>query len=306
MKCKFIIMSMLILGLSLGAADFSIKENSGKNIEVFYKDKAVLRFMTERDASTEKTDHETYKVYAHVIDPLDPEGKRLLTKGAGGRYTHHRGIFVGFKVKSGKSNADLWHMKGGARNNYKKILKQDVTDKSAVLTVEVDWVDGDKVLLKEERTFLIHAPEANGAFLIDLKTKLTAVDADAEIGGDREHGGCHFRASNEVASNKSAKYIIPTGKDVKTGKDLPWTAMTFKIGEQQYFVQHMTDPKAGTWEYSAYRDYGRFGSYPTKRKVAKGESVNYRFGFYISPSAFPDAAEESFIKRYSEFTQGSK
>jgi len=294
---------LLFISASVTASDFSITENKGKNIEVSYKGKALLRFMTERDASTKEKDHETYKVYTHIIDPLDPQGKRVITKGAGGQFTHHRGIFVGFKVKAAKHNADLWHMKGKARNNYKKILKQNTSDKSAELTVEVDWVDGETVLIKEERSFIIHAPESNGAFLIDLKTKLTAVEDKATVGGDREHGGCHFRATHDVAKNKSAKYIIPAGKDVKKSKDIPWTAMTFKIGEQDYYVQHMTDPKANQWQYSAYRNYGRFGSYPTARTVSKGESLNYRFGFYISPGKFPESAEKKMNERFSKFVK---
>ena len=301
MTRKLSLLILIFTCLTLSAADFSITENPGKSIEVSYKGKALMRFMAERDASTKEKDDETYKVYSHIVDPLDPEAKRMITKGHGGKYPHHRGIFVGFKVSVDKTKADLWHMKGQARNTYKKILKQEVSDEYAKLTVEIDWVNGDTVLLKEERTFNFTAPASNGAFLIDLQTKLTAVAGDANVGADREHGGCHFRADNEVSKNKSAKYILPAGKDVKKAIDMPWAAMTFKLGERQYYVQHMTDPKAEKWQYSAYRDYGRFGSFPLPRGVKKGESLNYRFGFYISPGAFPENAEDSFVKRYSDF-----
>jgi hypothetical protein len=63
-----------------------------------------------------KIGHETYKVYGHVLDPLDTENKRVLTKGAG--------IFISFKVKAGKINPDLWHLKGKARSIYRKITTQ--------------------------------------------------------------------------------------------------------------------------------------------------------------------------------------
>ena len=294
-----ILITFLVLGIAaVSAADFAIKENKGKNIEVSFKDRVIYRFMTERDESTPEKIHETYKVYGHVTDPLDPKGERLITKGAGGKFTHHRGIFIGFKVSADGKNADLWHMRGEARNNYIKIIKSETTDKAATLTVEVDWVWGDFIMLKEHRTVIIHAPEANGAFLLDFNTTLTAHSADAKIGGDPEHAGCHFRASQKVAEkgNLSAKYLIPAGKDVKKSNDIPWTAQTFKIDDREYHVQHMTDPMCKSWKYSAYRNYGRFGSFPANgTKLAKGESLKLRFGFYITPGAFPENAED--VKR---------
>ncbi|MCH2204992.1 MAG: PmoA family protein [Lentisphaerales bacterium] len=297
---KIVFLILLLCSVNLIAADFSIIENPGKNVEVTYKGKALMRFMTERDSSSKERDHDTYKVYSHIIDPID--GQKPITKGPGGKFTHHRGIFVGFKVTVGNTKADLWHMSKKARNNYKKILKQEVSDEYARLTVEIDWVNDETVLIKEERTFNFSKPEENGAFLIDLQTKLTAIAGDAKVGGDREHGGCHFRADNEVVSTKSAKYIYPEGQDVKKSTDMPWAAMTFKLAGKDYYVQHITDPKAEKWQYSAYRDYGRFGSFPTPRDVKKGESLNYRFGFYISPGVFPENASDSFVKRYAEFT----
>lgn len=296
---KIMTFMLLICSFNLIAADFSITENPGKNVEVAYKGKTLMLFMTERDSSSKDRDHDTYKVYSHIIDPID--GQKPITKGPGGKFTHHRGIFIGFKVTTGKTKADLWHMKGEARNNYKNILKQEVGDEYARLTVEIDWVYGETVLLKEERTFNFRKPEENGSFLIELKTNLTAIAGDAKVDGDREHGGCHFRADNEVVSTKSAKYIYPEGQDVKNSMDMPWAAMTFKLGSKDYYIQHMTDPKAKKWQYSAYRDYGRFGSFPTPRDVKKGESLNYRFGFYISPGAFPENAKDSFVKRYAQF-----
>lgn len=296
---KILSMVFISICLNLTAADFTITENPGKNIEVAYKGKNLMRFMTERDSSTPEKDNETYKVYSHILDPVT--GQNPITKGAGGKFPHHRGIFVGFKVTTEKVKADFWHMKGKARNNYIKILKQEVSDEYAKLTVEVDWIYDQTILIKEERTFSITKPETNGAFLIDLETKLTAVKDDATVGGDREHGGCHFRADNEVVKTKTAKYLYPDSRDVKKVKDMPWTAMTFKLGNQDYFVQHITDPKAKEWQYSAYRDYGRFGSFPTPRKIKKGESLNYRFGFYISPGPFPANSKEKFEKQYQSF-----
>ena len=294
-----IFFTFLALSLSIHSADFSVTEKKGDHVDVSYKGRSIFKFMTARDSSTKERDHDTYKVYSHIVDPLDKEGKAFITKGPGGKFTHHRGIFFGFnKVKSGSINADLWHMRGAARNNFIKILKQEAGDDQLVLTVEVDWVNGETVVLKEERQFTISKPEANGALLIDLKSKLTAVNADTVLAGDPEHAGCHFRADNEVNSNKSAKFLIPAGKDVKKSSDIPWTAMTYKLRSNQYYVHHMSSPKNGQWKYSAYRNYGRFGSFPFGHEIKKGESANFHFAFYISPGNFPEDAEAQMQKRY--------
>ena len=45
--------------------------------------------------------------------------------------------------------------------------------------------------------------------LMDLSTSLKAVNGDVELAGDPEHAGCQYRPHNEVARNKSARYLFP-------------------------------------------------------------------------------------------------
>ncbi len=306
----FAILALLGWTSSNHAADFAVKDVSAKHIDVTYKGKAVLRLMTANDTSDEKVAHETYKVYAHVMDPLDSDNERTLTKGAGSQYTHHRGIFIGFARAEveGVGGVDTWHMKDGVRQHFQKIIKQEVGADSATLVVEIAWVKGDKPLLSEERTFVVHKPEASGAVLIDKFSKITATAGNTKLKGDPEHAGLQFRASADVVKNKSAKYLFPEGMKPGNGgtKDMPWAAMTFKVGEDDYHVQHMSHPTIPKGNvYSAYRNYGRFGAYFVK-DLAKGESATFKVRFYISPGTFSEVAAEEMEERYVDYASEVK
>ena len=86
--------------------------------------------MTAYDVSTNESRLETYKVYTHVFDKA---GAAPVTKGAGGLFPQHRGIFLGWsKTKFGGKGIDSWHMKGCVQV-YQKILSQETTDDSAKL-----------------------------------------------------------------------------------------------------------------------------------------------------------------------------
>lgn len=294
-----------MLATPVAAADFAIQEEPGEHIDVLYHDRVVLRLMTANDTSNEKAAHETYKVYAHVMDPTDPKNQRPLTKGPGSKYTHHRGIFIGFcntKV-AGVDSADTWGMKNGARQHFGKIVKQQVGDDKATLTVAVDWVKDDQRLVSEERTLVVHKPEKNGAILIDMISKITATEGDTLLGGNLEHAGLHYRAHEEVVKNKSAEYLLPAG--AKPGKggteDIPWAAMTYQIDGNDFYVQHMSHPSLPKGNlYSAYRDYGRFGAFFSK-ELAEGDTATFKVRFYVSPGKFPEDAVEAMNTRYDAY-----
>ncbi len=96
--------------------------------------------MTAYDPSSKESRLETYKVYTHVFDK---EGKEPITKGAGGDYTHHRGIFLGWsKTKFDGKGIDSWHMKGCVQV-YQKILAEETGEHSAKLTVLIHWQTDD-------------------------------------------------------------------------------------------------------------------------------------------------------------------
>ena len=296
------ILSATVLA-STAVAEFKIEETAGKHIDVIDSDgKKVARVMTAHDASTKESRLETYKVYTHIFDT---DGKEPITKGAGGEFTHHRGIFIGWsKTKFDDKKIDTWHMKGCVQV-YQKILSQDTGDDHAKLTILVHWqTDDGQVFLKEERSQTFRRIEgADGAYLeVDFHSAFTAPIADVELNGDPEHAGCQFRPSNQVSKNKSAKYLFhKEGIDPKKDKDLPWVAESFKLGDKSYFVQHISHPalpKPNT--YSAYRDYGRFGAYFVAT-VPKGKTLTVNYRYTIGGGALPE--RDAFQKRYDAFTK---
>jgi hypothetical protein len=304
-------LSLFVLLLSLSASsflcaaeEFAVVEKPGQHLDVNFNQKTLLRLMTANDLTDDKTAHNTYKVYAHVMDPLDPTNTRTLTKGPGDQFTHHRGIFIGWAKTTieGMGTLDTWHMKNDVRQIYQKIVSQQTSSTEATLTVAIDWKQKDVLLLAEERTFVIQKPETNGALHIVQISKITAVAGATDLNGDPEHAGCHFRANEMVVKNKSATYLMPEGKNVKD-LDLPWTAMTFSMDDRTYYVQHLSHPTLPKGNrYSAYRDYGRFGAF-FNTKLAKGEQATFKLGFYISPGGFPDNAQTVLGDRYAQFAK---
>lgn len=306
MKNLVIVAGLLALSNTVLSGGFSVKEQKGQAVTVSYDGKPVVHLVTRNDQSTKEAAHETYKVFLQVNDMLDAKGAGTITKGAGDKFTHHRGIYIGWsKTRIGKKSYDTWHMKGAVRQVFQQLVDWKTTEDSASFTAAIDWVDGDEVLLSEKRTFVVHKPRRNGAFLLDTESKITAVKGDTDLNGDPEHAGSQFRASADVAKNTSAKYLFPSGsmdqKSVIAARGLPWAAMTFQANGNDYHVQHMSHPSLPKpVRYSAYRNYGRFGSFFVT-KLKQGDTKSFKVRYYLSPGAFPDDMVAASKKRYSEF-----
>ncbi|NDE98604.1 MAG: hypothetical protein EB034_10040, partial [Verrucomicrobia bacterium] len=84
----------LVVVASAGAAEgYAFADTAGKHLDVTFGGKPLVRFMYAYDPSTKESLHDTYKPYLHVFAP---DGDQLITKGPGGQFTHHRGIFIGW------------------------------------------------------------------------------------------------------------------------------------------------------------------------------------------------------------------
>jgi hypothetical protein len=270
-----------------GALEF--KDTKGKHLDVLSDGKILVRYMYEHDTSTKETHHATYKPYLHVFDA---EGKAPITKGPGGQFTHHRGIFIGWsKIGFNGKRYDRWHMKGGDIV-HQKFSNQEVKGGAAVFTSVTHWMDEKgEAFLEEERTFTVTAGAHGGRALIDFQSKLTPVRGDVSLKGDPEHAGIQYRPANEV-DKKKTKYVFPEGvTQVKGQKDLPWAAENYTLNEKRYGVVHMNHPgnPKGT-VHSAYRDYGRFGAF-FEKDVKQGESLTVNYAFLIVDGELPAPAE---------------
>ena len=142
--------SLFLLGLISGSAQaadaFQVKDNAGQYADVITPDgKPILRYMYSLDTSDDAKKFDTAKVFAHV---MADDGETTLTKGAGGKFPHHRGIFIGWnKLKQGGKSHDLWHVRNTVQK-HREFEATEATDKGAKLTAQIDWigVDGKPVL----------------------------------------------------------------------------------------------------------------------------------------------------------------
>lgn len=287
MKISTFLLGGLLVAPVFGALEF--KDTEGKHLDVVSDGKVVVRYMYEHDTSTPEKHHETYKPYLHVFDA---EGKKPITKGAGGQFTHHRGIFIGWsKIETGGKRYDRWHMKGGDII-HQKFARKEVKDGAALFTSVTHWMDeAEKPFMEEERTFTVTEGKFGGRVMIDFHTKLTPVSGDVFLKGDPEHAGVQYRPANEV-DKKKTKYLFPNGvTKVKGVKDLPWAAENYTLDGKQYGVVHMnasSNPKDTV--HSAYRDYGRFGAF-FEKEIKKGESLELNYGFLILEGELPSVEE---------------
>jgi len=180
-------------------------------------------------------------------------------------------------------------------------------------TALISWKTGeDDTILEEERTIKALHPTNKGFGVLEVDTLLKAINGDVVLDGDPEHAGCQFRASNgtaeialKVKEGKAPKFqatryaFHKAGVDPKKDLDLPWVTMGFSIEEDRYFVQLMSHPDVPKGNiYSAYREYGRFGSF-CKATIKDGESLRLRYKFIfgigaISPVDFMHSSYEAF------------
>ena len=269
----------------------------GSHIDFLRNGKPLVRLMYAFDDSTKEKRHETYKVYHHVFDAA---GENVITKGPGGQFTHHRGIFIGWSKLAHKGKRfDLWHMRD-CTIEHQRFVKQEADDESSTVTSVNHWLNPEgEIVLEETRTLTVHDDDS-AHLLADFVTELKAVNGEVLLDGDPEHAGVQYRPHDEVSKNKSATYTFHAdGIDAHKARDLPWVALTYKLGDKVYTVQHMrhADNPSDSL-YSAYRNYGRFGNFFVT-KIADGDTLTLRYRFRITPGEAPNRDE--LAKQYEKW-----
>jgi hypothetical protein len=266
----------------------ALADQPGEFVDVRYQGKTVARYMYACDTSTPQRLHETYKPYLHVFDA---EGQTPITKGPGGLYTHHRGIFAGWnRLQSGGKSYDLWHM-SKVQQVHQKFLKQTADGDQATLVSLVHWNDTDgKPLVEEERTMTVRPAPKPGLVTVDFTTRLKPTRGDVRLDGDPEHAGVQYRPANEVVRAETT-YLFPKEKaDPRRDVDYPWVGETYTLAGKRYSVVDMNHPEnpPGT-VFSAYRDYGRFGAF-FKKDLSAGQTLVLKYRFWIGTGEMPEAA----------------
>ena len=251
-------------------------DSDGKQAELQFDGRPVLRYMHEPlDESSAERRGETYKPYHHVFDPL---GKQLVTKGPGGLFPHHRGLFFGFnriQYAEGTKKADTWHCNNGEFQSHERTLSAESGPILGRHRTQIAWHGQDGgIFAQEERE--MSAIRLPGGSLIEFASRLTSTAGKVRLDGDPQHAGFQFRAAQEVPDKTAMQtyYLRPDGKgepgkfrnwDDK-GRDpqtinLPWLGLSFVLGQTRFTCLYLDRPENPKEARYSERDYGRFGSY---------------------------------------------
>jgi hypothetical protein len=262
---------------SWAAASVEFNRQNEHYLDVLSKGKTVARYMHAHDPSTRESLHATYKPYLHIFDP---ETGKPITKGPGGQFSHHRGLFLGWnRLITEDGRFDFWHMSGSTQvHRFFSAIKIQ-KDHSSV-TSNIDWVDPNgKCVIKELRTMtFIHDTIPDAIGIIDLETELMPT-LDLKLEGDPEHAGIQYRPADQI-NRKTNEYLFPAeGQNPRKDLNMPWVAQYHEIGSRQYSVVllNATNNPRPT-RFSAYRDYGRFGSFFTQDLIKESTlRLHYRW-----------------------------
>ena len=278
MSQKFLSLVLFICSSNIShyasAEKFSWHTQAGEYTDLRFGNKNVVRYVFERMKPDDR--ERTYKPFHHVFQS---DGKGFLTKGPGGKFTHHRGIYYGFSKCSAlnkegsKVSVDTWHCKRGYQT-HEKIIKQQASGKNASHKVEIAWRVDDGTVFAIETRSLSFSFHKDGSLIIDFNSILKTKQESVTLDGDPQHAGFQFRASNEVAesSANNTYYIRPNEGRDKNGAtknwpqnkemtNIPWKAQSVVLNNDRYTTVYIDHPKNPKPSFYSERNYGRFGSY---------------------------------------------
>lgn len=261
-------------------------------------DETWVRTMTP--AYDEANRDETCKVFSHLIG-LNNE--TVLTKGSGGKYPHHRGLFIGWReTEVGEKTYDTWAMKN-AHQTATGVLDAGLNMDG----YEISWLGDDGMLILEENRMLRLVADAAGVRQVDFMSTLVARDKPVKLRGDLQHAGMQVRLANEISEHEdTTEYILPEGaKELDDDKVVGawWVGVNVDIAGKRHGVMHMTPPTHPTGEpiYSIRR-YARFGAF-FEPDIEAGKGLNLLFRVAWTDHALD---REACQKLYDAFAEGLK
>lgn len=259
---------------------FQFQIEPDKHEDLALGDQKVWRYMMAYDPDNLE---ETYKVFHHIHDF---HGNGFVTKGAGGKYSHHRGLFVGWRKTTVEgADYDTWHMKPEGTVQKHAGFDDGMTLAGAVKarrTHLVHWLRPDGKPIFAERRTLTAWNQGEGRVLVDVHIELASKAGDIKLDGDPAHAGFQFRAAQEVADNeKLTKYVLPAGieRDKEDNFHGDWATAVFPIQGHTYsvvYLPHKTNRGRDTAITNA-RLYARFGEFfATEVKANEPMEMRYR------------------------------
>ncbi len=247
-----------------------------------------------------KDREETYKVFTHLYDF---NGENLLTKGSGGLYTHHRGLFIGWmKTAFGDETVDTWHMRG-CYQTHVEWLEQRNGETESFQSERIEWRTADDIPFIRETRNIIASQGESGLRIIDFQSTLEAVSQPIQLRGDLQHAGMQIRLANEVSEHEeTTSYILPESAVTQENDEVInawWATCTAEIAGKRYWFTHMTPPDhpTGAPVYSI-RAYARFGAF-SEHDLEPGTPLELNFRIVASEKELDQAASRALYDVYA-------
>ncbi len=284
------------------AATGEAKDTDAGGRDLRVGDRRVLRYVYGFDPERRE---QTYKSFHHVYDFA---GDEFLTKGPGGTFSHHRGLFLGFnQMQQGERKMDFWHCHEGLRIEHQRFVagvEGGLTSSSAAL---ISWIDGEGEQIVEELRQVRAWKVSDSRRILDFEIRLSAMAGELELAGDAQHAGFQFRAREAPEGEPELKvtYLRPEageeqGNDVWLGCD--WVAGLFEQDGRNYAVVHMdasSNPRPNRY---STREYGRFGSTFDAKLAADPLVLRYRI-LIIDVDAEGPLQVDRLIRDYRAYTE---
>ena len=255
----------------------------------------------------ETTDHVHQKSAWFCHGDVIPEGLELK-----GKTPHVEGV-------------DFWAE--GANHGKIVCTKMTPLQRDGGVRLELEWRlnDGKTPVMNEVRTYTFHyGPRIEGfddSFIIDTTSTLTAAHYPITF-GDTKEGSFGVRVADSMTVKaKGGHFTDSEGRvDDKAvwGQVADWCDYSGKVGDKIAGVAIFADPKNPTASAWHARDYGLMAANPFGRaksgfpsqkskselvKIAKGESITYRFAIYVHPG---DVKEGKVAEAFKQFAPPAK
>lgn len=286
------------------ARPFRFEYEEGRQA-LFLGDRPVYQYVTEYDPDRHE---ETNKPYHQVYGV---RGDGFITKGPGGMYPHHKGIYLGWS-RTGLPDGAQYNFWGCPREyqehrefDHSREMTGPVVARSVSTT---DWkIPGGEAVVRDTREVLTWTA-GEEEFVFDFTITVESLAGRVRLGGDAHHAGFQFRAAQAVVENADATdYVLPEGAE-RAGEgiwsDSGWAAMCFDVDGAPYTVVHMDHP-ARNPQPTAYstRPYGRFGAF-FATDLDEGEPLVLKYRILIRSARADDSvAREALADRYADFVE---
>lgn len=286
----------LLINKECKSSGFRWQRQSPSYIVLDYAGQSLLGYV--HPTFSPENIEETKKPFHHVYDPL---GGEKITKGLGGLFPHHRGIFFGYNhVYLENERVDIWHARNGERSEHEAFITIFEGPVMGGHILQILWKDtAGEPFIEETREVRVFT-QGEGVSLIDFRSSLVAVRGPVRLEGDLQHAGVQFRAAQYVADHPDrTRFIRPgdwahldPGKELRQDhwENLPWNAMHFVVDEKPFTVAYLSHPDNAENRQMSERLYGRFGEFfPTL--VTPDNPVSVHYQFWVKTGDAPSADE---------------